>query len=294
MSIANHEWLPVLAVLTEKRIPCVLLTVMEAKGSTPREAGAKMVVTASEQFGTVGGGNLEFEAVAEARKLLSGTESASKVKDYPLGPKLAQCCGGAVSIFLEPFIPTGKTIYLFGAGHVGREVVKVFENLPVHIRWVDSRENEFPDFIPSIADKIYTDALSELRNVRGQDFILIMTHSHDLDYELVREAFSTSCAYIGLIGSNTKRVRFEKRLKADGVAAEMSRLICPIGIEGITGKHPREIAIAVAAELLQRHVTQVSADAPVQKIIATENKPAKELASAGLDHACKQSCGGCD
>ena len=90
----DFSWLATLADLSSRRVPCVLITVMEAKGSTPREAGAKMVVTTDGQFGTIGGGNLEFEAIAEARKLLDNAVPASTVKDYPLGPKLAQCCGG--------------------------------------------------------------------------------------------------------------------------------------------------------------------------------------------------------
>ena len=120
----NHEWLSSLAELRDGDIPCVLITVMEAKGSTPREAGTKMVATADRQFGTIGGGNLEFQAIDEARKLLAVAATSAKIKDYPLGPALAQCCGGAVTVFLEPFIPSRKTVLLFGAGHVGKEVVE--------------------------------------------------------------------------------------------------------------------------------------------------------------------------
>ncbi|MEZ0262268.1 MAG: xanthine dehydrogenase accessory protein XdhC [Alphaproteobacteria bacterium] len=250
MTVANHEWLPVLTRLTEAGEACVLLTVMEAKGSTPREAGTKMVVTADEQFGTIGGGNLEFEAIAEARKLLA-LAAGPAVKDYPLGPKLAQCCGGFVTLFLEPFVPTGKTLYLFGAGHVGKEVVKVLEGLPVRIKWIDERDSEFPAALPKHCEKIVTSSpVAELRGADDNSYIAIMTHNHDLDYDLVREVYKGKFAYLGLIGSDTKRTRFEKRLMADGVAKEsLLKLNCPIGL-GDTGKHPREIAISIAAELL--------------------------------------------
>lgn len=250
MTVANHEWLPVLTSLTEKGEPCVLLTVMEAKGSTPREAGTKMVVTAEGQFGTIGGGNLEFEAIAEARKLLQ-LAAGPTVKDYPLGPKLAQCCGGHVTLFLEPFLPTGKTLYLFGAGHVGKEVVKVLEGLPLRIKWIDERDSEFPPVMPKQCEKIVTSApVAELRGADHNSYIAVMTHNHDLDYELVRAAYKGAFAYLGLIGSDTKRARFDKRLMADGVAKEaLLKLNCPIGL-GDTGKHPREIAISIAAELL--------------------------------------------
>jgi len=254
---APHDWLPVLAQLTGSGTPCVLITVMEAKGSTPREAGVKMVVTAQEQFGTIGGGNLEFQAIEAARELLV-TLGGPVVKDYPLGPKLAQCCGGAVTVLLEPFAPSGKILYLFGAGHVGREVVQVLAGLGLRIKWIDERANEFPATVPGGVDKIITSApLAELKKAGADAFIAIMTHNHDLDCELVREAFAKNdFAYLGLIGSDTKRAKFARRLQAEGVAAaDMEKLRCPIGL-GKTGKHPREIAISIAAELIALGITK--------------------------------------
>ena len=263
----DFSWLATLADLSSRRVPCVLITVMEAKGSTPREAGTKMVVTTDAQFGTIGGGNLEFEAIAEARKLLDAAVPTAAVKDYPLGPKLAQCCGGAVSVLLESFIPTGKKLFLFGAGHVGREVVSVLSALPLDIIWVDSRAGEFPAQMPPNCTRIVSSApLSEIDHIDENAYVLVMTHNHDLDYDIVRAVMQRGrYAYLGLIGSATKRARFEKRLGVDGVAApDLSRLVCPIGVGGVTGKHPREIAIAVAAQLLTLGLTRAgtaSADA---------------------------------
>ncbi|MBI3442077.1 MAG: xanthine dehydrogenase accessory protein XdhC [Proteobacteria bacterium] len=251
----TQEWLSALAELRDKSIPCVLLTIMEAKGSTPREAGTKMVVTTDQQFGTIGGGNLEFQAVGEARKLLMAAAGAAQVKDYPLGPALAQCCGGAVTVFLEPFIPSGKMLLLFGAGHVGREVVKVLEGLPVKVRWVDERPEEFPSALPKNCEKVVTARpLSQLEHSSESTYILVMTHSHNLDFEIVKAALEQGrFAYLGLIGSDTKAARFRKRLAALGL--DIKGLTCPIGIEGVNGKHPREIAISVAAELLTLGLT---------------------------------------
>jgi xanthine dehydrogenase accessory factor len=249
----TYDWLAVLADLAEKRVPCVLMTVTEAKGSTPREAGTKMVVTATEQFCTIGGGNLEFQAIEEARQLLAEAVTAPAIKDYPLGPKLAQCCGGAVSVMLEPFIPNTRKLYLFGAGHVGKEVVKVLAGLPIDIHWVDERADEFPAQLPKNCQKIISATpAAVMRDMTDDAYILVMTHSHDLDYDIVQAAMkSGSYAYLGLIGSATKRARFEKRLQLDGIAAtDLSRLTCPIGLAAVKGKHPREIAIGVAAELL--------------------------------------------
>jgi len=260
--LQDFSWLATLADLSARRVPCVLVTVMEAKGSTPREAGTKMVVAAEAQYGTVGGGNLEFEAVAEARKLLAAAVPTAAVKDYPLGPKLAQCCGGAVSVLLESFIPTGKKLYLFGAGHVGREVVAVLSALPIDIIWIDSRAEEFPTVLPpGCTRKLTTAPLEQAAEIDEDAFVLVMTHNHDLDYDIVRSVMQRGhYAYLGLIGSATKRARFEKRLAVDGIAsADLSRLVCPIGIGGVTGKHPREIAIAVAAQLLAAGLTRAGA-----------------------------------
>lgn len=257
--LQDFSWLATLADLSARRVACVLVTVMEAKGSTPREAGTKMVVTADRQFGTIGGGNLEFEAIAEARALLASAQAATKVKDYPLGPKLAQCCGGAVSVLLESFVPTGKKLYLFGAGHVGREVVAVLSALPVDIIWIDSREAEFPAALPPACVKKLTAApLGEVAEIDENAYVLVMTHNHDLDYDIVRSVMQRGrYAYLGLIGSATKRARFEKRLAVDGIApSDMARLVCPIGVHSVTGKHPREIAIAVAAQLLALGLTR--------------------------------------
>lgn len=258
----TFNWLAVLADLAAQQVPHVLITVTEAKGSTPREAGTKMVVTANEQFCTIGGGNLEFQAIDEARKLLTAAATAPEMKDYPLGPKLAQCCGGAVTVLLEPFIPNPKKLWLFGAGHVGREVVKVLATLPVNIIWVDERENEFPAQLPAHVQKhVTTSPAAALETLSGNDYILVMTHNHDLDYDIVRHAMKRGgFAYLGLIGSATKRARFDKRLQVEGIpAADLKNLTCPIGIGGIKGKHPREIAIAVAAELLVLGITQADA-----------------------------------
>jgi xanthine dehydrogenase accessory factor len=256
----TYDWLSALADIRGNDIPCVLITVTEAKGSTPREAGTKMVVTADKQFGTIGGGNLEFEAIAEARKLLASATSAVKTKGYPLGPALAQCCGGAVTVLLEPFASPRKTVLLFGAGHVGREVVKVLEGLPVRVTWVDERAGEFPADVPGNCEKVVTTRpLDKLKEATETTYIVVMTHSHNLDFEIVKEALEQGhFAYLGLIGSETKAVRFKKRLQA--LKLDTKRLTCPIGIKGVTGKHPREIAIALAAELLSLGLTPCAAE----------------------------------
>jgi len=193
MTDISHHWLPLLADLRERRVPCVLITVAETRGSVPRGAGTKMIVSAGEQYGTIGGGNLETEAVQAARELLRAQESTddsgNRLIRYPLGPALAQCCGGVVTVLLEPFLPPRRKLLLFGAGHVGKAVIDVLSGLGLPIRWIDPRTEQFPAHSPPGVEMIVTGAPeAELRSADADSFILIITHSHDLDYALVEAA----------------------------------------------------------------------------------------------------------
>jgi xanthine dehydrogenase accessory factor len=124
------EWLHALVELENNGEPSVLVTVVTARGSTPREAGCKMVVTRETQYDTIGGGNLEFTCVDTARKMLEGTQGPV-LRDFPLGPELGQCCGGHVSVMFEPLRPALTHIALFGAGHIGRALVGLLGGLRV-------------------------------------------------------------------------------------------------------------------------------------------------------------------
>lgn len=239
--------------------PTVIVTLAEARGSTPREAGAWMLVTAEDTAGTIGGGQLEWKAIQAARRLLDEGGYALTL-DLPLGPLLQQCCGGHVTVALERVRDAGllaamaerarsalPVVALFGAGHVGRAVVRALAALPCRVRWADSR-GAFPDPLP---DGVAV-APPEMAEVPAGAFVLVMTHSHPQDLELVEAALRRDdVAWIGLIGSSTKRRRFEGQLRARGVApAAIGRLVCPIGIRGIEGKQPAVIAASVAAQLL--------------------------------------------
>jgi xanthine dehydrogenase accessory factor len=244
------DWLDTLAALRARRAPCVLVTVVEALGSTPRDAGTKMVVTADALHGTIGGGNLEHKAIGEARRLLDRGETRPRMREFPLGPLLGQCCGGSTSILFEPMVPVARRLWLFGAGHVGRAVVDVLGGLPVAIDWVDPRVQEFPETVPpEVTVRVEADPAALVAGIPAGAAVLVMTHSHALDEAIVATALARDdLAYVGLIGSDTKRARFAKRFRAQGLAPE--RVVCPIGVEGIADKHPRAIAIATAAQLL--------------------------------------------
>lgn len=301
--------------------PLALVTVIAAEGSTPREAGTRMLVTADGQSGTIGGGNLEYRATEQARRLLTQTERGFALQDYPLGPFLQQCCGGHVRLLLErleaedrawlepaaraeatgqpyalkasvcgtrlaraffadetqwvgaismvdaagaplpgrrPSLSEGDAlieridaarprVLLFGAGHVGQAIARAFAPLPFRLDWQDSRPEASA---PGVA--IQDEArLIELASQAGpDDLVLILTHNHDLDYQLTRAALTAAPAYVGLIGSETKKARFLRRLNDDGV--DSAGLTCPIGIPGLKSKAPEVIAVSVAADLLQR------------------------------------------
>ncbi len=253
-----REWLSALSRLDADGEPAVLVTVLRADGSTPREAGAKMVVTATATSGSIGGGHLELEATRVARELLAaaaGGEGPGPVtRDLGLGPSLGQCCGGAVTLVLEAMLPPRWNVALFGAGHVGRALVRLLADLPCRVDWFDSRPGEFPVAVPAnVRVQVTDDPAGEIPDLRPGTDVVVFTHSHDLDQAVVESALARrDLGYLGLIGSRTKRARFESRLRARGVSGDdLARLTCPIGLPGVGGKNPSEIAIAVAAQLLQ-------------------------------------------
>lgn len=264
-----------------------LVTVVAVKGSTPREKGAAMIVTPQGYHGTIGGGTLEWQAIARAQGLLPGP-AAQKIITQSLGPDLGQCCGGQVEIATEIFTAgqlaqveawaqreeqgrftlarsiagrlveldygeDPRTVIVFGAGHVGRALVMALAPLPFQVIWVDPRPGAFPAAIPRNAQVLNgKDPLAALVNVPDGTLGFIMSHSHALDLVVTDAALRhPGIAEVGLIGSATKRARFEHRLRAAGVAeGRISSLICPIGVAGIPSKLPAAIAAATAAQIL--------------------------------------------
>lgn len=240
--------------------PTALITLTRVQGSAPREAGVKMLVWLDGQSGTIGGGNLEFMLTRDARALLAGEARACE-REYPLGPILGQCCGGRVTARIERLGPGDEAwleraaraeaaamapLYLFGAGHVGQAVARALAPLPFRLRWFDTRA-EF-----CAEARLTNDPREEAVRAPAGAFFLVLTHNHDLDYEIVRTVLARRDAtYCGLIGSKSKRARFARQLREDGLGQELHKLTCPIGgAVGLKGKAPAVIAAATAAELL--------------------------------------------
>lgn len=247
--------------------PTVLVTVAEAKGSTPREEGATMLVTDEHSLGTVGGGRLEWECLAQARKLLAGGQAEAWV-EIPLGPAVGQCCGGYVRIRLRRAGPRElaelecveaaaeaslPSVLLFGAGHVGRALATALAPLPLRLRWIDARAGEFPHPAPAGVEAVVTDRpLVEIERATPGSSAFVLTHSHSLDFTLCSAVLERGdFAYLGLIGSATKRAKFERGFRELGIApARIAAMRCPIGGTALRDKRPPVIAALAAAELL--------------------------------------------
>lgn len=250
LPLPSEDWLGALKRHRDAGTPCALVTVLAIEGSAPRPAGTKMLVDRDGQVGTIGGGHLELDAIDQARALLAGGETAPVTRRYALGPKLGQCCGGAVTLCFEPFPARDWQVWIFGAGHVGKALIHQLAGLPLRATLVDGRPEQFPALLPdNCAKRVEEFPEDAVKDVPPGSAALVMTHSHDLDLTLVEKLLKRGdLAYVGLIGSASKRARFVSRLAAKGI--DPSPLVCPIGIDGITDKHPHAIAIAAAAQLL--------------------------------------------
>lgn len=340
------DWLKEIAALQDAGEPAVLVTVAGVRGSAPREVGAKMLVTARDCYGTIGGGALEYQCTRIAAERLQQQETLGCLRRFPLGSDCGQCCGGVVDILfeplagilcmdvlvdrwsarqdsallsmlddsgrpakvlladdgtlhgkmspgadalelasrllhgraaaqridtpgrnesfllIEPLTDNGFDIAVFGAGHVGSALVHVLAGVDCNLRWIDSRRGVFPDAATANMQCIASsDPARDVAALPPGAYYFVMTHSHALDLDITAAILRRGdFAYCGLIGSATKRKRFEGRLLQQGFNEQtLQRLTCPIGIAGITGKTPREIAIAAAAELLRRRERQAAA-----------------------------------
>ena len=322
------------ATLVDSGEPFVTITVIEVVGSAPREVGARMLVTAKDEYESIGGGNLEYTAIRRAREFLQNAANFHRQTEmFGLGVEMRQCCGGAVRLLYEilsaedltncahefssqnsrttkflvsplegeqsPLVLNNKSnweevpelfrratsnllrtavpnaclvsdgasewfitrldelptkVVLFGAGHVGKALVRLLGDLPFRIDWVDQRADIFPEIVPDNVAVIEQVSLKDiLMSQEPGTFYAVMTHSHGLDYEICLGILKQrDFGWLGLIGSETKRRRFDKRFVADGIDPfTLKRLECPIGIGTIKGKHPAVIAISTAAKLLE-------------------------------------------
>lgn len=255
--------------------PAVVVEIAAHRGSVPRESGTRMLVSAREVLGTIGGGHLELQAIEHARRLLQG-EALPAEQDIALGPTLGQCCGGTLTLHYAALAAAQPATWsaaepcfalqLYGAGHVGRAIVQLLSAVACRVQWIDEREDQFPaePSAPHIERLCVEPVEAEVAAAPPGSFYLVLTHSHDLDLRITEAILRRGdFGFLGLIGSKTKRRRFVHRFEQRGIAPEaMARLVCPIGIEGIAGKEPEVIAIAAVAQLLRESSRTATAPRP--------------------------------
>lgn len=273
MAIPLDDYVKVKAWVSQGQA-VVLVRVAQALGSTPRESGAEMAVTAEALAGTIGGGRLEWIALDEARRLLAAGETASTL-DVPLGPEIGQCCGGRVRLSFALVdgallaelegralaqMQARPQALVFGAGHTGTALARALAPLPLAVTLVDSRPETLAAAIPGV--RMLPLAMPEVsvRDAAPGAAFVAMTHSHDLDFLVTAEALARGdAAYAGMIGSATKRAVFVNWLEANGYGRELAeKLVCPIGGDKVRDKRPEVIAALTAAEIATALLAQPS------------------------------------
>lgn len=352
------RWLNDVAMLDGQKA-CILVSIVDTQGSCPRNLATRMLVTDDQSSGTIGGGHLEYQAIAIAMSMLKDNQRGMRVERFVLGARLGQCCGGVAHVAFE-LIPAsqpgwivrlcqlqtcseravlvsgvphketvsrklddrsgsiGKLVVesqgrctgsllnvdvqamateyarslmlsesrsvahwhkgllfepmpgqqfhvaVFGAGHVGKALVKLLGTLSCQVSWIDSRASEFPVDMASNVRAVCSEfPEDEVDGLPDDCLVFIMTHSHAMDQAICEQALRREgLAFCGLIGSQSKRRQFKKRLVSRGLTEQQwKKLTCPIGLSGISGKQPEDIAVAVCAQILQvqeSHKAQLS------------------------------------
>ncbi len=260
-------WVDAVERLRAERRAGVLVTLVTVRGHAPRAAGAKMVVADEATWDSIGGGNLEATAVDRARALLAAGGGIPEVLSLSLNDRApaehgVQCCGGEVSVLLEP-LPVVPAVAVFGVGHVGLELARILARHDLDLHLVDSRADHVDETVlaPVLDDpvaRVHVHHAPVPELVLGQvppgTHVLVLTHDHAEDVALCDVALRcTHLGSIGLIGSSAKWSRFRDRLAAEGHGPEaLARVMTPIGLPDLPGKEPAVIAVSVAADLLRR------------------------------------------
>lgn len=262
------RWLQAVEQLRRGREPGVLVTLTSVRGHAPREAGAKMVVGRRQTWDTIGGGNLEAVAVERARSMLDEGRAVPETFTSSLSDKAPfqhgmQCCGGGVTVLLEP-LPVPPVVAIFGMGHVGHELARILARHDLDLHLVDTRADQLSaERIAPLADadaRVHLHPVLVLPElVLGElppgTHVLVMTHDHAEDAAILDAALRTEgMGPIGLIGSSVKWARLRHRLVTEGGLAEqdVARVTTPIGLPQLVGSEPATIAVSVAADLLVR------------------------------------------
>lgn len=275
MHISEHA----LRIFFKQNEQVVKLELTKVDGSSPRNVGTVMYVACKVIYGTIGGGQLEFLAIENARKMLN-TSTMTCDMDIPLGPEIGQCCGGRVTISLIQMSLQDKNndctkiikteaslpyVYILGGGHVGRSLANQFQHLPVRCILVDTRENELIQCNAKVETRLSAIPEMDIQTAPAGSVFIIVTHDHALDFLLTSTALvRKDAAYVGMIGSSTKRAKFKSWCRDNCTCLNTQDLNCPIGASSNIDKRPSVIAAFVVAEVLASltsELRQTSSDA---------------------------------
>ncbi|EKS31101.1 xanthine dehydrogenase accessory protein XdhC [Afipia felis] len=283
MAGSINEWLKTGTCAQERAI---LVQIVNALGSTPRDSDAVLIVTSRSLSGTIGGGALEWTAVEHAREMIEQEQDVSSLS-IALGPFLGQCCGGHVTLDFrnvnsEVIKELQQSVHLreaqwpkvlvFGAGHVGRAIARAFGPLPFDVHLIDTRAEEVATLPSDVFAEVVEDPVDIVEKAEPGSIYLILTHSHTIDF-LVGEAVLNrqDALYVGMIGSKSKRARYRSWYTSRGNKADLlSRLTLPIGSKNVRDKRPEIIAALVAAEI----ITTVHMNQSQEEFLADERRSA--------------------
>jgi xanthine dehydrogenase accessory factor len=232
-------------------LQAALCVITQTSGSTPRKAGSKMIVyDNSSIFGTIGGGNLESLVIENALKVIQSQSSV--VSKHLLDKELQMGCGGSVEVYIEP-VENKKKIYIFGAGHIGRNVAELAFRLNFRVILIDERENIFSEFDTTnyqIINKNFRDVFNELLFDKNT-YITALSHTHGYDKEIVGYCAKKDFAYLGMIGSERKVEKLKKAYLEEKILDErdFEKIDWPMGVK-ISCQTPEEIAISIIAKII--------------------------------------------
>lgn len=238
--------------LCDQGVPFVLVTLIETIGSTPQDQGARMIVTSDGlDRGTVGGGRVEAKAIGVAADMLqSGTPR--ELHDWSLKADVGMTCGGRVKLFFELFGVADWPIAIFGAGHIAQALTRLLTSLPCQVTCIDSRA-EWLAKLPAAAGGLHVDHPPDhVAKLSPNSFVLCMTQGHRSDLPVLKKVLAREqpFPFVGVIGSRAKAAVLRKELAAQGIDTDARPFHCPVGLP-LGTNHPGEIAVSIAAQLLQ-------------------------------------------
>jgi xanthine dehydrogenase accessory factor len=244
--------------LLNSRRAFVMVTMLSGKGHTPQDPGAKILVTSEGlAAGTVGGGKIEARAISHAQELLrkSPVDLNPQVITWNLQKDIGMSCGGEGTYLFEAHSPSNWKVVVFGAGHVSQALTRTLVTLDCSVTCIDPRR-EWVEKLPTdskLSVLISEEPWQRVQNFDSNTFFVVMTQGHASDVPILKEIFGrfSAAPFIGVIGSDIKALKIKTELKAFGVSEELlNRLRCPMGLS-LGSNQPSEIAISIAAELLQ-------------------------------------------